>query len=237
MENSKFQLNEKRAEWFMKAIAYGKYININYFLNFVGIERSAFNNHVKKIAISNPNLYAIYNEQLNKNLEQFIDERGDIITYIEDMITNGVEFKNGMIGKFEVVDWFIKYYEYFEGVNKMTLSKIIEERDKKMAGKAPRAVHARKLISRATNPQMGSYYNSITKGHILLDKEYGLTDEEKYVIINLFEKYNIPYNYSTFDSAARRVLDYRSYCFTNSCELDYSTCFSIDDVKTRKRVR
>lgn len=223
---STIQLDQNRTLTLMKVINKGKYVNINGFLNTIGVNPTTFRKSLDRIKKSLPLDYAKYVKENEENFAEYFENCKNLISIMEEMIENGVQQADGTIREFDVIDWHKIYSCYFEGANRELISKIIEARDKEVTGFKTRAIKTRELISKSSNNTLGSYYNQITSRHILMDKTYGLSDKEKNDIINFFDSYDIPYNYVTFDCAAKRVINGRKkehsgYWFDNECFKTY----------------
>ena len=204
-------LDEKRTLSIMKAINEGKYINRNRFLKSIGIEPNSFNDYLKKIAIKYPEKYYEYRLINDRNLTIFKESCEVIISKMAELIKNGVKMDDGTIREFDILDWYNIYYRYFDNVGRDVISEIIESRDKRLRGYSSRAVRTRELISFASGQSVGNISYKITEKHVLMDKTYNLTDEEKEQIVKYFNAFSIPYTYLTLDCAAKRIKNYGGY--------------------------
>ena len=210
MKNSTFQLNNKRILALMKIINECKIVNISKFLSSINISVASFNAGLKRIQKELPLEYENYKKIYDNNYFEYFETCKELISIMEEMMINGVIQDDGTVRKFDLLDWYKIYYSYFDGANRLLISKIIDERDRDCCGFKKRAVRIRQLISISSNQNLGSFYNNITAEHVLMDESYGLTLEEKNDIVNFFNGYSIPYNYDTFDCAAKRVINSRN---------------------------
>lgn len=213
-------LNERRTLMLMHALVEGKFVNLNGFLKSIGISKISFNNYLKKIENSNPDIYNDFINKYNKLVREHRELCKNLIVSVNDMVENGIYFdENSEKREFDILDWYYIYARYFEGLSRNTVVGLINEIEKEKC-QSGCMYYARVIISSSFPNSFNQYFFPINADYIMNDNQYKLTEDEKKMIIYHFVCNKIPFNTETFYHAAKRVISSRNK--------NYENCFKIN---------
>ena len=231
------KLNDKQLLSIMASINATGTVNVTYFLKEIGLGYASYMSYLRKISKLYPEEYKNYILQNEKNLEDFIKSRKEMILLIEDMLENGIVQDDGSIRKFDILDWYYIYDRYFQRVNRSFMSKLFNELDNENPNNRPSLT--RKLVSSSFNDNLGYTYRLIFEKDIREDTYYNLTDFEKERIITHFYRNSIPFCHETFKYAAKRVIEDREKNKELECSIvakGNNFSFMNDDVEISHRI-
>ena len=130
----------------------------------------------------------------------------DILITVDDFINNGINV-NGIKREFDELDWYEIYHRFFQNYSRKYVVNMFNELD----NEGNRLVNARTMVSKAFNPPFLYNFGFNDTRSILEENSFGLTIEEKEDIINYFNQYRIPINYSNYLAAVKRIVIHREH--------------------------
>lgn len=219
LEKNKFFkiiMNKNNVMLLMKYIIDNRISNVRYFIsNELKLNHGAYVNGLKRIAIENTDFYNYYNKVLNESKSEKLQNINYALEEMGKLMNNGIELEDGSYREFDMYDWFIIKNKYFDNLNRIEISKILNDFGNSFIiyKEDINFFELRAMISNAFGDSLSSYSEPIYKEYILKDKFNNLTEDETLKLLNFMVKNNVPFNYRNYCFGVEKMKKQRN--FTN----------------------
>lgn len=212
-KNGTIIVDEENVMEIMELIMDNNVSNVRYYItNELNINSNRFNNKLKIIETKYPRYYEKYNNIVNYNKEKMKEKLKYILLYIGTFMKYGIELDDGTFRNFDIFDWYIIKNNYFDNLNRVEISNIIDELSKDSVIRYTKIdlYYIRKMISQAYNDGPGGYSFLMHRDTIFNDKLNGLTEEEAIFLVEFMEKNNIPLSHKNYAFGVNKIFQQRN---------------------------